>query len=434
MHNNFFSKRIKVYLSPHLDFRVRLFNVLAMGGTIISLLMAVLGGISGVISTMIINIIVATLSFILLTVSQRTGRYQLCYIITITAIFIFFFPVLFFNAGGYHSGMPAFFVFAVVFTIFMLEGKKAIIFSFIETVLYITICIIAYFYPQTVQFLETEQDILIDIVVAFTAVSAVLGVCMLLHFKMYNDQQRQLDEQNIILSQINRAKTEFLSNTSHEMRTPLTVISVNVQTAAAILEDLVDTVKEPEVVELLQTTQSEIMRLSRMVSGMLTLASMSECVERQELDLSSLLESGSEMLRLTFSKRGNTLETQIESNLKVFGNADLLAQVLQNIMQNATTHTQDGKIILKAKRNGSEIHISVLDTGTGISSKILPRVFERGVSTGGTGFGLYLCKNVVEAHGGGIWIESEQGKGTNVQFTLPIYEGQYGGMSNASKQ
>lgn len=427
MHNNLFLKHIKIYLSPNLDFRVRLFNVLAIGGTVISLLMAVLSGINGMISNVIVNILVAALSFTLLTVSQRTGRYQLCYMITIVAIFIFFFPVLFFDAGGYHSGMPSFFIFAVVFTIFMLEGKKAVIFSIIETTLYIIICIIAYLYPQTVRFFEAEQDILTDIIVAFTAVSAVLGVCMFMHFKLYNEQQRKLDEQNSILAQSNRAKTEFLSNTSHEMRTPLTVISVNVQTVAAILEDMVDIVKDPEAIELLHTTQSEIMRLSRMVGGMLTLASMSENVDRRELDLSSLLQCGSEILRLNLGKRGNTLETHIETNLSVFGNADLLAQALQNILQNAGAYTENGKISLKAKRTGGEIDVIVRDTGTGISPELLPHVFERGVSTGGTGFGLYLCKNVVEAHGGRIRIESEQDTGTMVHFTLPVYEGQYGG-------
>ena len=71
--------------------------------------------------------------------------------------------------------------------------------------------------------------------------------------------------------------------------------------------------------------------------------------------------------------------------------------------------------------------VTVKDTGDGISAELLPRVFERGVSAGGTGFGLYLCKTVVESHGGRIWIESEPGSGTTVSLALPTYEGQYGG-------
>jgi signal transduction histidine kinase len=71
--------------------------------------------------------------------------------------------------------------------------------------------------------------------------------------------------------------------------------------------------------------------------------------------------------------------------------------------------------------------VTVTDTGTGIAAELLPHVFERGVSTGGTGFGLYLCKTVVESHGGRIWIESTPGSGTTTRFALPTYEGQFGG-------
>ena len=96
-------------------------------------------------------------------------------------------------------------------------------------------------------------------------------------------------------------------------------------------------------------------------------------------------------------------------------------------MQNAATHTQLGEVALKAEKAGHEILVTVRDTGAGISAELLPHVFERGVSTGGTGFGLYLCKTVVESHGGRIWIESTPGSGTEVTVALPAYEGQFGG-------
>jgi signal transduction histidine kinase len=249
---------------------------------------------------------------------------------------------------------------------------------------------------------------------------------------MYNRQQKKLDEQNAVLAQINRMKTEFLANTSHEMRTPLTVVSVNVQTVMEILEDMGETMNDPEAGELLQKAQNEIMRMSRMVGGMLTLASMSEDTDRQKLDLTSLLKSGMEMLRLSLGKRDNVIEADIEMGLNVFGNADLLAQVLTNLLQNAGTHTENGKVTVSAKKQGREITVMVRDTGAGILPELLPRVFERGVSTAGTGYGLYLCKTVVESHGGRIWVESERGAGTSVYYILPVYEGQIGNDINAS--
>ncbi|MDR1589330.1 MAG: HAMP domain-containing histidine kinase [Oscillospiraceae bacterium] len=432
-HKRDFSIILKRYLDPALDFRVRLFNVLAIGGTSISLLVAIFGMIvgSGTVNV-ITSLCLMALSFSLLTFSYKTGRYQLCYMITITGIFMCLFPVLFFSAGGYHSGMPAFFVFAVAFTVFMLEGNKAIFFSIAELVLYIAICFIAFAYPQTVNFYTSEQDVFADIIVAFTVVSIVLGICLFLHFRLYNEQQRKLDRQNDLLAEISRSKTEFLANTSHEMRTPLTVVSVNVQTVMGILKQMGESVNDPEITELLGDAQSEIMRTARMVGGMLTLSSLRENTEKSMVDLSVLLRSTADMLQLVLNRRGNTLETDIADGMAVYADADLLAQVAVNIIQNAHAHTANDILRLCAARDGEMITVSVADNGSGIAPELLPRVFERGVSGkdgdgGGTGVGLFLCKTVVESHGGRIWVESEPGKGTTVSFTLPVHAGQMGG-------
>lgn len=100
---------------------------------------------------------------------------------------------------------------------------------------------------------------------------------------------------------------------------------------------------------------------------------------------------------------------------------------MANILQNVAAHTRQGDVTLRAGKVGHEVLVTVKDTGDGISAELLPHVFERGVSTGGTGFGLYLCKTVVESHGGRIWIESAPGSGTVVNLALPTYEGQFGG-------
>ncbi|MDD3230523.1 MAG: HAMP domain-containing sensor histidine kinase [Oscillospiraceae bacterium] len=416
------------FFDKHLDFRVRLFNVLAMGGTVISLAMALIGIGTGVgLWNIAVNFISAGLSYALLCYSQRTGRYQQCYLITIVAIFMVLFPIMFFTAGGYNSGMPSFFVFAVAFTILMLEGKKAIVMSALEILLYLAICIIAFRHPEWVNGWATEQDLLTDVIVGFVSVSAVLGTMLYLHFKLYNEQQKILDVQNHLLERTSRAKTEFLSNTSHEMRTPLTVISVNIQTAAEILEDMDEAVKDAEAAELLQSAQQEIMRLARMVGGMLNLASMTENTEKQMVNLSTLLHNSAQMYSLHLKNRGNLLKLDIADGLAVFGNADLLAQVAANLLQNAAAYTEQGEITLRAEQTGHEVLVRVEDTGTGISPELLPHVFERGVSTSGTGFGLYLCRTVVESLGGRIWIESTQGSGTSVAYALPAYEGQFGG-------
>ncbi len=416
------------FFDKRLDLRIRLFNILAMAGVVVSLVSAIAAPLLGEsVVNMIAYSVFCALAAALLWYSVKSGRYQLCYLITIIAIFLIGFPVFFFLNGAYYGATPYFFVFAVVFTVFMLDGKLAIVIAGFELLFYTGLCLYAYRYYDLGEYYVNSRLVLTDTIFGFVVAGSALGVTMYAQIRLYREQQKKLDEQNHILQRASRAKTEFLSNTSHEMRTPLTVISVNVQTAAEILEDMDEAVKDAEAAELLQNAQQEIMRLARMVGGMLNLASMSENTEKQAVNFSTLLRSSTEMFSLHLQKRGNILKADIAQGLNVFGNADLLAQVVANLLQNAAIHTEQGEIILGTEKIGHEVLVMVSDTGTGIPAELLPHVFERGISTEGTGFGLYLCKTVVESHGGRIWIESAQGSGTTVTFALPTYEGQFGG-------
>ena len=167
------------FLAKRLDFRVRLFNVLAMAGITIGIIVSVSGVFTNTgFWNILVNLIAAALAFCLLYYSYKSGKYQQCYMFTTIIIFLIFFPVLFFTSGGYHSGMPSFFVFAVLFTVFMLEGKKMIVMAVIEMLVYIGICLAAYAYPQSVHFFKTEQELLTDIIIGFSSVSLALGITL----------------------------------------------------------------------------------------------------------------------------------------------------------------------------------------------------------------------------------------------------------------
>lgn len=416
------------FLGKHLDLRIRMFNILAMAGVVVSLISAIVSvAMDEKLQNTAVYLLFCLLAAALLVYASKSGQYQLCYMITIVAIFLIGFPIFFFNNGGYYGATPYFFIFALVFTAFMLEGKKAVIIAMCELLFYIGLCLYAYCFFDPGAYYTSRWLVMTDTVFGVVVVGLALSIVMLLQFRLYNEQQKKLDEQNHILERASRAKTEFLSNTSHEMRTPLTVISVNIQTVAEILEDMDEAVKDTEAAELLQNAQQEIMRLARMVGGMLTLASMSENTDKRPVNFTTLLHSSAEMFGLHLQKKKNRLTTEIEKGLTIYGNADLMAQVVANLIQNAAAHTEKGEIALLARRAEREIVVSVTDTGSGIPPEFLSHVFERGISTDGTGFGLYLCKTVVESHGGRIWLESELGEGTTAVFALPAYEGQLGG-------
>lgn len=418
----------RLYFDGALDLRVRIFNILATAGVLVTVTIGIVNLISGAGAVAIlVDCAAAALSAGLLYYSYRTQKYQHCYLITIIAIFLILFPYLFFRMGGYHGGIPLFFVFAVVFTVFMLEGKLALLVTVVELMLYSGLLIYAYMNPDSIVAFPTERGFLTSNLMDMLAVGIALGSTMYAQVRLYRAQQRKLDEQNAVLAQANQAKTQFLANTSHEMRTPLTVISVNIQTVMGILKRMDGMWENTETQDLLQDAQAEIMLLSRMVGGMLSLNSLADSTGKTKTNLSLLLNNTTDMMRLLLEKKNNRLVSEVDENLIVYGNADLLSQVVINLLQNANAHTEGGVINLKAFASGAEITVTVSDNGSGISPKLLPHVFKRGVTEGGTGVGLFLCKTVVESHGGTIRIESTQGEGTAVTFTIPAYQGQFGG-------
>ncbi len=175
-----------------IDFRVRLFHVLALAGIGISIATLIISAISGMWQSAAISVVLILLSSGLFLFTYKTGKYQLGYGVTIVAIFMIAFPVLFFTSGGYRSGMPAVFIFAVLFTVLMLSGKKALIVSLIEIIEYSCVCISAYYYPELVTHYETEAEVLTDIIFAYASVSIATGIVLFLHLREYSLQRELL--------------------------------------------------------------------------------------------------------------------------------------------------------------------------------------------------------------------------------------------------
>ena len=415
------------FFGSDVDFRKKMLNMLAITGMFAGVLM----GLSNIVTasealSWITGFGVAVFSLGVLVFARATKHYRAACIVTIVVIFLGYFPYLFFSMGGIDGNKAINFVFAIVFTAYVLEGKLCWFMMLLLVLIYSGLAVYAYLNPESIIPMPSEFNRLIDLITSMIFVGFATSIVFILQLHINVQQQRKLGDQNALLEGANLSKTQFLANSSHEMRTPLTIISVNVQNAVDILEDMGDAVIDSEAMELLTDTQSEIMRLSRMVGGMRTLASVSEAAQRRKLNLSKTLHSTADVLQLHLHERGNTLEIAIEEELIVFGDADLIHQTVVNIIQNAHKHTESGTIKLRAVSSEGKISVSVSDDGVGIVPELLPQVFERGVTGGsGTGYGLYICKTVIESHGGEIWIESEPGKGAAVHFLLPNYEGQF---------
>ena len=234
-------------------------------------------------------------------------------------------------------------------------------------------------------------------------------------------REKELYENNRLLDRLGRMKTEFLASISHEMKTPLTVMSVNAQMSKAMLNEGED---KEEISRTLDTITAEAMRLSRMVSNVLELGNLRENHgDRQLLEVAELLEKTAAVCETFVKKHGNTLEVLVPENLPLIqGSADRLTQVLVNLLSNAAAYTKNGTIMLCAKAQQDVVEVWVSDTGEGIAQELLLHVFERRItgSADGEGLGLFICKEIVEEHGGEITIENMPQGGCKVSFTIPI--------------
>lgn len=225
---------------------------------------------------------------------------------------------------------------------------------------------------------------------------------------------------------INQERREFVANVSHELRTPLT-------TMRSYLEALAEGAwKDPEIApKFLQVTQNETERMIRLVNDLLQLSKMDSKDYHLNKHWVNFTEFFHKIIdRFEMMKQLHVIfERDIpKKNYYVKVDADKITQVLDNIISNALKYSpQGGKISFRAAEVGSFIQISVKDEGIGIPKESVKKIFERfyrvdkarSRKMGGTGLGLAIAKEMVEAHGGKIWVKSEEGKGTTVFFTLP---------------
>jgi two-component system phosphate regulon sensor histidine kinase PhoR len=243
------------------------------------------------------------------------------------------------------------------------------------------------------------------------------------------------------LRRLQRIRAEFIDNLSHELRTPLTTVSLLAETLSRDAEASEATLT-PKMRERIGTIEIETGHLVQMVNELLDLSRIESggtLTLIDGLDMARLAGQSAERLRLFADRQGVTLEIDAPDGLPaVRGDPARLGQVVVNLVHNAVKFSPDGgAIVVRVRREGDEIVTSVEDHGVGIPRDAHDRVFERfykvdrarlrAEAGGGTGLGLAIARHVVEQHGGRIWVESVEGKGSTFSFALPIGRDANGG-------
>ena len=238
------------------------------------------------------------------------------------------------------------------------------------------------------------------------------------------------------------AKSSFLSTVSHELRTPLTSVLGFAKIIKKRLEERIFPLVPTDDRKVAQTIQqvdenlkvvvSEGERLTKLIDDVLDLAKIEAGKlewHMEAVTIGDVVDHATAATSSLFEQRGLRLIKDVATGLPtITGDRDRLIQVVINLISNAVKFTDAGSVTCRVVRQGGDLVISIIDTGVGIAPADQPKVFERFKQVGdtltdkpkGTGLGLSICREIVEHHGGRVWVESALGQGSTFSFSLPL--------------
>jgi len=239
-------------------------------------------------------------------------------------------------------------------------------------------------------------------------------------------KNRELERVNEKLKELDRLKSEFVSLVSHELRAPLT----NIQGAIELLLQPGSPLGLDTQRNMLEIIGEQSARLNRLVQGVLNIARIESgklVLHRACVDMGPMIQHVVQHLGARTTQHRFEVVTAPELP-QVWGDRDRVEEILTNLVDNAIKYSpHGGDIVIRAFPRDQEVVISVADSGVGIAPAELSKLFEKfhrvdsrdAREIYGHGLGLYICRKLVEAHGGRIWAESEPGRGSIFSFTLP---------------
>ena len=346
----------------------------------------------------------------------------------IAVLLLALFPVTFFSAGGFYSGVPEWFVLCFIYICITLLGRRRIIFFGLCTVETLLCYGVAYFHPE-LAVPNAHHNALFDSAFSMIMVGLLTSVLLMFLSRMYEEENALTQRQKKEIEELNRAENHFFSSMSHEIRTPInTIIGLN---EIILRENISDEVAENArniqgASKMLLSLINDILDISKIKSGKMEIVNVS-------------YETGvlfSEIVNMIWNKareKGLEFKLHVDPSIPsmLCGDEVRIKQILINLLNNAVKYTSEGSVTLSVRCerqsvNRVRVWYSVEDTGQGVKKENIPYIFnafrrvdeEKNRYIEGTGLGLSIVKQLVELMGGEISVNSVYTKGSKFIVTL----------------
>ncbi len=346
----------------------------------------------------------------------------------ISILLLILFPISFFTAGGFYSGVPEWFVICFIYICITLEGRRMYTF-FLLCVMETFLCYyIAFYVPESVV-RNTSRSSFFDSALSVILVGMLISVLLMFLNKIYEQENELSRQQKKEIEELNRAENHFFSSMSHEIRTPInTIIGLN--------EFILRGDIPPEVAEnarniqgaskLLLTLINDILDLSKIKSGKMEIVKVS-------YETGKLFSEIVNMIWIKAKEKGLEFRLHIDSSIPsmLCGDEVRIKQILINLLNNAVKYTKEGSVTLAVRcerltLNRVRVWYTVEDTGQGVKKENIPYIFhafrrvdeEKNRHIEGTGLGLSIVHQLVELMDGEITVNSAYTKGSKFVVML----------------